>query len=204
MSKHVLVLNSNFEPMKVVSWRTAILMLLDDKADMVSDYAGKLVRSASMAMPWPAVIRVKKFVSLTAKVRFSRQNVLARDGYMCCYCGARPLTKTGRPDLEELTIDHVVPRAQGKKGLVVSLSGKRVAITCWENVICACVSCNILKADRTPAQAGMKLLQQPRIPSRIDLLRISLLRISVPDEWVDFLRYKDVLLSPPGDLLASD
>jgi 5-methylcytosine-specific restriction endonuclease McrA len=63
----------------------------------------------------------------------------------CQYCGTRPGS-------EELTLDHIMPRSRGGK-------------TTWENVVCACVSCNSKKADRTPAEAGMKLRTKPVKPT---------------------------------------
>lgn len=53
-----------------------------------------------------------------------------------------------------LTIDHVVPRAKG-------------GIDSWENLICACVSCNNRKGDKLPEEANMKLTYKPFKPSHI-------------------------------------
>lgn len=184
---HVLVLNADYSPFKVVAWQSAVLMVLDEKADLVTEYVGHLVRSASSAMPWPAVIRLKKFVKLTGRLRFNRQNVLARDNYTCSYCGARPVTKAGRPHLEELTLDHVIPRAHSKNGIVLRPDGRKISVTCWENIVCACVSCNMLKADRTPDQARMKLHFYPKVPTSVDMLRMTLTRVQIPQEWAEYL-----------------
>jgi 5-methylcytosine-specific restriction endonuclease McrA len=64
---------------------------------------------------------------------------------MCQYCGRKPKG-------DELTIDHVVPRAQG-------------GTSTWENCVLACIRCNHSKADRTPAKAGLKLLNMPKHPN---------------------------------------
>ena len=53
-----------------------------------------------------------------------------------------------------MTVDHIVPRTLG-------------GMDSWENLVCACITCNNKKGDRTPEQAGMKLIRQPRIPNRI-------------------------------------
>ena len=66
----------------------------------------------------------------------AERNVFKRDHATCQYCGARPGTN-------ELTIDHVLPRAQG-------------GLTTWENCVLACVACNARKANRTPEQVGME------------------------------------------------
>ena len=58
-------------------------------------------------------LRVPEVLTLTRHdrprhnaVTFSRRNLFKRDHTTCQYCG-------GRPGTEELTIDHVIPRAQG-------------------------------------------------------------------------------------------
>lgn len=60
----------------------------------------------------------------------------ARDGHACVYCGA---TK----DDDELTTDHVVPRAVYERGLA---SGSPDAAA---NLVTACGRCNSLKRDMT-------------------------------------------------------
>jgi 5-methylcytosine-specific restriction endonuclease McrA len=93
----------------------------------------------------PTVIRLTRYDKLPqAKIKYNRRTIYRRDNNTCQYCGARPGTK-------ELSLDHVIPRAQGGK-------------TVWENIVVACTDCNARKADRTPAQAGMKLLRQPKKP----------------------------------------
>jgi len=77
-------------------------------------------------------------------VAFSRRNLYRRDQFACQYCG-------GRPGSEELTIDHIVPRSEGGR-------------TTWRNCVLACVECNKRKANRSPRQAGMRLLRQPKVP----------------------------------------
>lgn len=184
---NTLLLNADYQPLKVIPWQQAITLLLDETADMVVEYAGQVIRSAYTSFPRPAVVRLRRFVKPNGRLRFNRQNLLARDGYTCCYCGARPRTASGRPSIEELTLDHVIPRAQSRNGFVHTKDGRTLGVTCWENVVTACSSCNYRKADRTPEQAGMKLLRQPRLPSTLDVLRMSVTKIHIPTEWQDYL-----------------
>jgi 5-methylcytosine-specific restriction endonuclease McrA len=58
----------------------------------------------------------------------NRDDVFARDGYRCVYCG-----EVFEP--EELTLDHVQPRARG---------GDRSG----GNLVTACGPCNVLKGHR--------------------------------------------------------
>lgn len=187
MHNTVLVLNADGTPLRVVSWERAVSMLLEDKVAMVEAYAGRMIRSASFGMPHPAVVVLRRYQAFRNRVRFNRQNVLARDSYTCQYCGRRPTRASGRPDLGELTIDHVIPRAQARGGQVVLKDGERVPVTCWSNVVTACVPCNANKADRTPAEARMPLRRTPRPPTGMDLLWMAVLQVDVPEEWRDWL-----------------
>ena len=72
-------------------------------------------------------------------------------------------------------------------------TGKKVPVTCWENIVTACLDCNRLKADRTPAEAGMTLKVLPARPSSREAIRVSFLRAKIPDEWRLFI--------PEGDLI---
>lgn len=189
MTTSVLLLNADYTPIKVIPWEKAVYLILDAKARLVSGYAGKVIRSAQSAMEWPAVVALTKYRAVSPKVRFNRSNLLARDAYTCAYCGIRPRTQSGRPELESLTLDHVVPRAQARNGQVTLPWPPKiqVTITCWENVVCACASCNSRKADRTPGQAGMTLKFKPRKPTPWDYIRMTLSRMDIPQEWRSYL-----------------
>jgi len=188
MTTAVLLLNADFSPIKVIPWEKAIWLIISEKAMLVADYAGRLIRSQSMEMEFPAVVALKKYVRNDQKVRMNRANILGRDGYTCQYCGIRPKTPTGRPLLSELTLDHVVPRAKSHDGRVtLPWNGKNVPVTHWENLATACADCNGIKAARTPDEAGMKLMRYPTRPSTWDAIRMALSRSAIPDEWEPFI-----------------
>lgn len=139
----VLVLNITYEPLAVVPLKRAMRLLTTRKAEVVEAGAA-LLRSARAQVATPLVVRLLSYAR-TRRLRrpqVSRALVLVRDGEACQYCGCQP----GRA---ELTLDHVIPRAQGGQ-------------TSWENVVAACRACNAHKADRTPEQAGMILQTTPR------------------------------------------
>jgi 5-methylcytosine-specific restriction endonuclease McrA len=195
--QHALVLDKGYQPMKVVSWREAIELILDEKAELVVGYANSFIHSVSATFEHPAVIRLLSDLARQKRIRFSRRHVLARDQFECQYCGV----KASKGKKVRLTMDHVVPRAASKNALVrLPWNGKTVGITSWENVVASCNSCNARKADRTPAQAGMKLRAIPRTPTAFDVLRMSVTRQAIPPEWSDWLpdgwgEYWDVELS---------
>jgi 5-methylcytosine-specific restriction endonuclease McrA len=78
------------------------------------------------------------------EVKFSRHNIYLRDGNRCQYCGHKFTSS-------ELSLDHVIPLSRG-------------GTSSWENVICACLACNVKKGNRTPAEASMRLIAPPRKP----------------------------------------
>lgn len=183
----VLLLNVDYSPIEVISWRRAVIKLFDGKVEVVEDYADRVLRSPSTVLPFPAVVRhVGPYVA--RRPSFSRRNILARDAYTCQYCGARPRRKSGLPDLEDLTIDHVVPRVQAVDGRVrLPWSGETVAVTSWQNVLTACRTCNSRKGGRTPREAGMNLHRIPTAPTPADLIWMDLHRVRIPEEWKFYL-----------------
>ena len=142
LSEPVLVLNLNYEPINVCDVRRAVVLLGKGKAELLENGRGE-IHTPTTALTIPSVIRLGYMVKRPlAQRRLSRREVFQRDSYTCQYCG-----RQGR----DLTLDHVVPRRQG---------GPHI----WENVVAACIPCNRRKAGRTPAEAGMRLLREPRAP----------------------------------------
>ena len=138
----VLVLNASYEPINICVARRAIVLVLKGQA-YPEEPSARVIRSSSLEMPIPSVIRLLEYRRIPHPVRaLSRKNILLRDRNTCQFCG-NALTSS------QLTLDHVVPRSQ---------SGKST----WENLVACCHPCNNRKGDRTPEQAGMKLLRQPR------------------------------------------
>ncbi len=135
----VLVLNASYEPLNITSWRRAVVLLLKEKAEQV-EHNGRYVYAD---FPLPTVIRLRQYVRLPYKeISLTRRNLLYRDGHTCQYCGYSG---------EDLTLDHVLPRSRGGGDT-------------WENMVTACVRCNVKKGNRTPQEARMPLRQPPRQP----------------------------------------
>ncbi|MEZ4296620.1 MAG: HNH endonuclease [Polyangiaceae bacterium] len=168
MKTSTLLLTPWMAPHKIIPWQTAILMSFLGKVEILEEY-DELIRSPSLAMRTPAVVRLKRTgIGPRRPVKFSRANVFARDGYSCQYCGLR---KTAR----ELNYDHVVPRVQGGK-------------TGWENIVTSCYDCNGRKKGRTPEQAGMKLLRAPVRPRYVPAAEVQLPAATVPTAWAPYWR----------------
>lgn len=159
-----LLLNASFEPLAVVSHRRAIVLIIQDKAEIIHG-SDQEVHSAHTSMEVPSVVRLKYFVKVPFRARLplNRQAVMTRDNNECQFVGC---TRKGT------TMDHVVPRSKG---------GKHV----WENVVAACKQCNSKKADKSLAQMGWKLKSQPRAPRGVFYLIVGIKEI--PEEWTPYL-----------------
>ena len=125
----------------------------------------EVVLTPSMAIRIPRVVALKDFDRLPRQdVKFSRHNIYLRDGNRCQYCGHKFSSS-------ELSLDHVIPLSRGGSST-------------WENVVCACLSCNVRKGNRTPHEASMRLIAPPaqaalasgravrleQVPSRVEEL----------------------------------
>lgn len=138
----VLLLNQNYEPLNVCPIRRAIVLLGKGKAELLEN-GMREIRTIDRGFVAPSVIRLIYLVRRpTTRRRLTRRDAFLRDRHRCQYCGAIG---------HDLTIDHVVPRHKG---------GQHE----WTNVVSACKSCNHRKGNRSPAEAGMRLLKQPGPP----------------------------------------
>lgn len=176
----VLVLNKLYIAVRVISARRAFSLLCRDIAEVIHVEDQKFanydfeswaeisqlhktfqpekhdwVQTVRFEIAVPRVIRLLGYDRLPAQiVKLNRRNLFARDRNQCQYCGRAFPTS-------ELSIDHVLPRAQG--------GGDS-----WENLVCACVKCNARKGGRTPDEAHMKLVRKPIRPKRNPLISLRL------------------------------
>lgn len=165
--RDTLLLDLGYQPLRVVSWRRALCMHFVGKVELVSTHDWD-VHTISSRFPAPAVVRLLRNVrARPLYVRFSRENVYLRDGYQCQYCG-----KLCNSD--ELTLDHVVPRAEGGK-------------TTWKNVVTACVECNRTKGRDTPEDAGLQLRCTPTRPKWLAPRVFQVGNEQLPDVWRDWI-----------------
>lgn len=199
-----LLLNADMTPVRVLPWSRAVELLMDDKVYTLEALPGQFVRSQRLAIPWPAVVVLRRYTPARPRVRFSARTVILRDGGACSYCGIRPRRPDGRIDMQALTLDHVIPRAHARGGKVfLPWAKKWVNVTCWENSTCACQRCNSRKGARTPAEAGMVLRALPRVATPADVIRISLGKLrKIPPEWTPYLP-ETPTVDEPGVLAES-
>ncbi len=163
VSAPVLVLNQNYEPLNVCNVRRAVVLLGRGKAELLLNGRGE-VRTPRLRFPAPSVIRLIYLVRRPVfQRRLSRREVFVRDSYACQYCSR---------EKRDLTLDHVIPRFRG-------------GAHAWENVVTACIPCNHRKAGRTPKEAGMALLREPRAPRPNPYYLFY--RRTLQEEWLQFM-----------------
>jgi len=166
-----LLLNSSYEPMKIVSWQKAIVLWFQGKVEVV-EFHNIFARSVRNSFQVPSVMRLKTYVRPRSygAVRFCRENVYIRDNFTCQYCGDQFSPK-------HLTLDHVVPASKaGPKS--------------WTNVVAACRECNQRKANRTPEVARMPLLKQPTMPNWLPSVEMNFKYSALPPTWLQYLRFE--------------
>ena len=174
MQASVLALNRTYAPVHVVSVRRAFTLLYKGMAEVVHIEDGQYltfnfdswrdlcelkhsldeccewddwIRTVTFVIQVPRVIRLLDYDRIPRNVvKFNRRNVFLRDENRCQYCGK----KFGA---HHLSLDHVLPRSRGGPST-------------WDNIVCACLKCNVRKGGRTPQEAGMKLFRSPAKPPR--------------------------------------
>jgi len=185
-----LVLNFDTMPLGVVPWPRAVGWMLENKARLEAAYEDRWLRSFSVTIPWPAVVRLTYTAVCKARLGYSHANVFARDRYRCQYCGGLL-----RPKGElRATIDHVVPRAASIKGRVrLPWNGKVVLLTGWQNTVACCYGCNVdVKRDLMPnaqgaiPSVGLQLARFPSHPSYLESIWIRFQKASIPPEWEQY------------------
>jgi 5-methylcytosine-specific restriction endonuclease McrA len=137
----VLVINADLGPLHRVTVKHAVRMLCRRVAEIHEAVPDRLIG----VFPMPRVVRLVRYVvtrwRFNSGPAWSRPGVLRRDGHRCAYCAGAATT-----------VDHVLPRSRGGRNT-------------WSNTVAACYPCNQRKGDRTPAEAGMRLLIDPAVPT---------------------------------------
>jgi 5-methylcytosine-specific restriction endonuclease McrA len=167
-----LLLNASYEPLGVITKRRALSLLLRERVDAVTEEITALYGAAE-TLSIPAVLRLRRYVNVPRRgARWSRRGVMQRDNYTCIYCGIQAGKARGKRLLNrtDFTLDHIIPQSRGGRNS-------------WGNTACACPDCNGRKGDRTPHEAKMAMLWEPKIP-RVDYLVAS---GEVPDSWKFYL-----------------
>ncbi|MBN1351998.1 HNH endonuclease [candidate division KSB1 bacterium] len=167
--KRVLVLNASYEPINICGMRRAVVLVLKGIACM-EELSHHYLRSPSTQIQVPSVIRLNQYINVQLRrTGLSKRTVFVRDQYTCQYCGKKF-------DPGKLTLDHILPQSRGGKDI-------------WENIVTACYRCNEKKADKTPSEAGLKLLNSPRQFGSYYFLQWVRMEGRMNDQWRKYLYY---------------
>ncbi len=163
MNTDVLVLNQDYQPISICSVQRSVKLVFLQKAELLHDDPGRVIRTIDDEYSYPSVIRLRRYIRLPyAKIVLSRRNIMKRDRNVCQYCGTK----------SDLTLDHVMPKSRGGRDS-------------WENLVTVCNTCNVKKGNRTPEEAGMPLKIKPYRPIHITFFQ-NLLN-GVQDHWKPYL-----------------
>lgn len=162
-----LVLNAGYEPLGVVSFKRALILVLNQKATIIAGLGSEEVHSSKKTFTLPSVILLTRYVRVPSMrmIPVTRRGVLRRDGWRCAYC-----SKAAN------TVDHVLPKSKG-------------GVDSWENLVAACLKCNNAKGDKFLTDLGWSLKQAPKMPSGANWL-IRGAEHTQP-EWDDFLAWSN-------------
>jgi hypothetical protein len=186
LNKPVLVLNKMWMPIRVITTIRALKLLFAEKAFVVNvdDYVvfnwtdwqklsvadgEEAIMTTQAPVKIPEVIVLAHYDKLPKKgLKLTKRNIFLRDDFTCQYTGAKVSTKTA-------DIDHVIPKSRGGR-------------TSWDNLVVCSKEVNRRKADKTPDEAGLKLLKQPCKPEP-QVIYIDP-RMDMPESWSRFIAKK--------------
>ena len=191
LTENVLVLNRLWQAVNVCTVKRAVGLLYQGRAQVVFEDAGQFMtysfhdwrdfsletgqdgteylHTISFQLLIPKIILLERYDKVPVKdVKFTRHNIFERDHNTCQYCG-KPF------DRRDLNLDHVVPKYQGGH-------------TTWTNIVCSCKRCNSITGNKTPRQAGMRLVHTPKKPTWNPFLTLNI--AGTPD--VSWRRFVDL------------
>lgn len=173
--KKVLLLNKDYQPLRVMSWKKAFIKLYGptNTVDVVRYYDDFSVKSVSREHKVPAVLIVRSaYVKFKRKVKGAanyKKYVYVRDEYKCQYCGKHC-------DRNDLTVDHVIPKSKGGSNS-------------WTNLVTCCTKCNHAKGDLSCEKARMFPKWTPRPITDFDLKKLYFESHKIEPEWHDYMPY---------------
>lgn len=161
-----LKLDASFRPVEVIDAIEGLVLCLIGKAAAVETYAEEVINTVTEKFELPSVIALKKVVKFRfTTVSCKRANVIWRDENRCQYCAKNYPS-------DKLTIDHILPSSRGGGNT-------------WLNLVAACKKCNQKKGDKTPDEAGMRLIRKPYCP-KTSILR-TIKKSQINPVWKEYL-----------------
>tara|TARA_Y100000593_G_scaffold49908_1_gene94038 strand:+ start:6261 stop:6866 length:606 start_codon:yes stop_codon:yes gene_type:complete len=104
-----------------------------------------VVRSTKLKVRVPTVLITKRYSKMPiARLKPTTEGIRKRDDNICQYTGKKLKRSEG-------SVDHILPKARGGDDS-------------WSNMVYCEKKLNTIKSNRTPNEAGLKLIKQPREP----------------------------------------
>jgi len=159
----VLLLNADYSFLNTIDIKKSLSLWARGKAKILK--SGKRIVHPKLNISLPEVMILINYVHIPYRsnhIKLSKETLMLRDGFVCQYSGRR-LRKS------EIEIDHVIPKSRGGKDT-------------WENLVVSSSEINNFKGNKTPEEAGIKLIRKPFRPTLKDI--ISYIK---KDEWCEYL-----------------
>lgn len=178
MMHSILKLDIGGMPVGWIRWQTAVTLYARECVRWEAGAERFVVRGGVNARTGlPSELRIGSIIAVADRSRrrtaanaplLTNRTLFQRDRNLCLYCG-----RQFPPG--DLTRDHILPASRGGESI-------------WENCVTACRNCNQRKDNKTPEEAGMKLLAVPYIPNLAQYLILSNRRI-LADQMEFLLAY---------------
>lgn len=159
--RRTLLLNAGYEPLNFITDHRAIGLLIKGRAEVIVNMEGKLsvwdgktFNSPTTSIQVPATLRLISRVNSKQRApKFRKKVLFNRDDWKCQYCNTDVNWKTAE-------VEHIMPSSRGGKNS-------------WFNCVTSCHGCNKFKGNKTPEEAGMRLLRRPTMPNSLHFWDIS-------------------------------
>lgn len=113
------------------------------------------LNTPNMRVRIPKITITPKFNKMPrVKTSMSKSAIFERDNYQCQYTGLR--VDPAKAD-ELFNVDHIIPKSRGGSGN-------------WNNVVTSLKTINFKKDNKTPDEAGLRLLKSPKQPREKTLM----------------------------------
>lgn len=155
-----LLLNADMNPVRycplsTVPWTKVMWWIIKGeqtgirRINVIDVYPGVYVNGPTRKIELPSVVAHTQYVKPSETPPLTRFNIFLRDDFTCQYSGVK------LPE-SQLTLDHVMPASRGGR-------------SSWDNLVACSTQINTMKANRTPKEAGLKLLRAPYQPNAREL-----------------------------------
>lgn len=172
-----LLLDKLYKPIAFLPLKKMSRLVMTHKAEIIAEWPGMFLYKG---INYPAIIRLdgpEAYIRKRPLVpRFNFNGIFRRDRYRCCYTGVA-LPKS------QLTVDHILPKSRGGK-------------SSWENCVTASLTVNANKGNRTPEEAGLKLLTKPIAPKD----PLALIYANIPNPHPDWQSYFPGIINSVGEV----